>query len=205
MADKLVILVEGTGDREFLYHLLNHHGFTRNYLVKPKEGISNVLGVLGTELKASDLQSLGLIVDADIDLAARWASLQAVLLDSGYANVPTQPDRDGTIVEEHGHPRVGIWLMPDNELPGVLEDFARLLVPTGDALWEQAARCIDGIDPAERLFPNQYLIKAQIHTWLAWQEEPGTQLGLAITRRYLDPESPVAQRFVEWVRRLFRD
>lgn len=45
--------------------------------------------------------------------------------------------------------------------------------------------------------------KAMIHTWLAWQREPGRPMGLAITKRFLDPEAPSAMEFVAWVRRLF--
>lgn len=46
-------------------------------------------------------------------------------------------------------------------------------------------------------------VEAQLHTWLAWQEQPGTPLGLAITNRYFDANAPHAQQLIAWVRRLF--
>ena len=46
-------------------------------------------------------------------------------------------------------------------------------------------------------------MKAQLHTWLAWQEQPGTPLGLAITNRYLDANAPHAQKLMDWIRQLF--
>jgi hypothetical protein len=46
-------------------------------------------------------------------------------------------------------------------------------------------------------------MKAQLHTWLAWQDEPGTQLGLAVKRRYLQGDAPLAADFVHWLKRLF--
>lgn len=45
--------------------------------------------------------------------------------------------------------------------------------------------------------------KAVIHTWLAWQEEPGTALGQAITKRYLDPSRDPAPAFRNWLLELF--
>jgi hypothetical protein len=45
--------------------------------------------------------------------------------------------------------------------------------------------------------------KAVIHTWLAWQEEPGRPLGTAITARYLDPHVPEVDVLVAWLNRLY--
>jgi hypothetical protein len=45
--------------------------------------------------------------------------------------------------------------------------------------------------------------KANIHTWLAWQEEPGKPMGQAITAKYLNPKSKQAELFVNWLRALF--
>lgn len=45
--------------------------------------------------------------------------------------------------------------------------------------------------------------KAEIHTWLAWQKEPGKPLGQAITARYLNPNAPDAQQLIAWIRRVF--
>lgn len=42
-----------------------------------------------------------------------------------------------------------------------------------------------------------------IHTWLAWQDDPGTPLGQAITKRYLDAEGPHVAAFLSWLTRLF--
>jgi len=46
-------------------------------------------------------------------------------------------------------------------------------------------------------------IKAQIHTWLAWQKEPGKPMGQAITKRFFDHTTPHAQQFMDWIRRLY--
>ncbi|MFB6277902.1 MAG: DUF3226 domain-containing protein [Salinibacter sp.] len=40
-------------------------------------------------------------------------------------------------------------------------------------------------------------------TWLAWQETPREPSGRALTQGVLNPEVDLAQRFVDWIRRLF--
>ena len=44
--------------------------------------------------------------------------------------------------------------------------------------------------------------KAKIHTYLAWQKEPGSSLKLAISQHYLEARSENIRPFVDWVKRL---
>jgi hypothetical protein len=85
----------------------------------------------------------------------------------------------------------------------MLENFVGFLVPQGDSLWSRAEGCIQQIPEPERRFPADHEIKAHIHTWLAWQKEPGKPFGQAIFARYLDADAPHAQQLISWVRRLF--
>lgn len=203
MASNDALLVEGTDDEHVLYALLKHHAVPTVFKVIDKKGIGNLLDTLEVELIASDRDHLGIIVDADSDLSSRWQSLRNILRSSGYQAVPDTPDPDGTIVREPGKPAVGIWIMPDNTLPGMLEDFIRFLVPSDDRLWAHAEQCTEAIADSERRFIPYHLQKAKVHTWLAWQEDPGSPLGQAITKRYCDAEAPHARRLVAWIKRLF--
>ena len=202
MADKAVLLVEGKDDKHVFYALLNFHGLP-NPCIKDKQGIDNLLGTLDVELLASEIERLGIVIDADVDIASRWQRITTILRNSGYSNTPALPDPFGTIIAENGRPIVGIWIMPDNTLPGMLENFVSFLVPSNDSLWGKVIRCIDNVPENERRFPTRHLIKAQLHTWLAWQHEPGSPLGLAITKRYLEANALHAQRLIDWIRRLF--
>ncbi len=103
---------------------------------------------------------------------------------------------------ELSKPLVGIWIMPDNTTAGLLEHFAAALIPEGDPLWPRAQQSVDDIPLAQRLFKEATLPKAKIHTWLAWQSEPGSKMGGAIARKYLDPIAPAAILFVAWIRRM---
>lgn len=121
---------------------------------------------------------------------------------AGYKTCPEVPDPQGTIIVEPNKPLVGIWIMPDNTTAGILEHFVTTLIPKGDPLWPRAQQCVDQIPPAQRPFNKASLPKAKIHTWLAWQEEPGAKMGGAIARKYLDPNTPTAEIFIAWIRRM---
>ena len=63
---------------------------------------------------------------------------------------------------------------------------------------------VEHIDAATRQrYPNRHRSKALIHTWLAWQQNPGRPMGTAIKAGYLQHDAPIALAFVAWLRRLF--
>ncbi len=199
----LLILVEGKNDREVFHHLLTYHGIYKGVIeCKACEGETRLLKEFAVRLKTGDLEPLGVVIDADDNLSARWDSLKNTLSQAGYTSIPLEPLAEGTILQQEDKPTVGIWIMPDNKLPGMLEDFVSFLVPQGDPLWEQAKDCLDEISEPQRKF-KKHFAKAHIHTWLAWQEEPGTPLGSAITKRYLNADALHAKKLIGWVRRLF--
>jgi hypothetical protein len=197
------ILVEGSDDAQVFFHLLRSHNLENRINIQKKEGIENLLEGLEVELMRRAETRLAIIVDADFDLAARWQSLRNKLIHAGYADVPLQPDPQGTILQQDGRPVVGLWLMPNNTLPGMLEDFMGYLVPTNDVLWPMAADVVQQVITKDRRFPLMQLMKAHIHTWLAWQQEPGKPMGQAITKHYLNAAAPQAQQLIDWLRMLF--
>jgi hypothetical protein len=78
------------------------------------------------------------------------------------------------------------------------------LLPTDTAaLWALAAEAIDKARQQGAPFTEFHRDKAQIYSWLAWQEPPGRQLHDAIKQRILDPKHPEAQLFVAWFRKLY--
>lgn len=202
MSTDAILLVEGQDDKHVVKNLLLAHGLNSEFEVKDKEGLDNLLSTLPTELRASDLKRLGVIVDADSPIASRWSQVRAVLIKAGYATAPSQPDGGGAILSAPGKPTVGVWMMPDNCADGMLEDFAALLVPADDTLLPRARAAVDQIPLVERRFAQVHEMKAVMHTWLAWQQEPGVRMGAAVTRRYLESDSPGATAFLDWINRL---
>jgi uncharacterized protein DUF3226 len=199
------LLVEGSDDANVCYHLLTRHRINVVETIKivDKKGVDELLATLDVELLTSKARNIGIIVDADENQIDRWKSLVDILIESGYQEVPNAPTWSGTIIREQNKPSVGIWLMPDNELPGMLEHFCSFLVPTEDSLWKFADEVVKRVIEIDRRFPPNHIMKAHIHTWLAWQREPGKPMGQAITKRYLDHTSPYAQQFIAWICQLF--
>jgi hypothetical protein len=197
------LLVEGSNDVNVCYHLLRHYGLAERVTIVDKKGIENLLRSLKVELLGSGKRHIGIVVDADQDLSGRWQSLQDILRNAGYRTVSASPVSDGTVLQGGKQPTVGIWLMPDNRISGMLEDFLSFLVPNDDSLWTTAEEVVERVIKLDCRFPEVQKIKAHIHTWLAWQKEPGKPLGQAITKRYLDPSAPTAQHFIGWIRRVF--
>ena len=204
MADKFVLLVEGKDDEHVIYRLRDYHNVPTTFSVKDKKGIEKLLETLDVELDAGGLERLGVIVDADIAPVSRWQSLRSIFAQSGCP-LPAKIDPLGTVVELSGRTlaRVGVWVMPDNKAQGMLEDFVRLLVPPGDALLALAGGCVDEVIARDQRFPAGHRSKALIHTWLSWQEEPGTPLGLAIKNSRMNPDAPTALPLIDWLRRMF--
>ncbi|MDR3555227.1 MAG: hypothetical protein P4L55_10770 [Syntrophobacteraceae bacterium] len=205
---KRVLLVEGPDDEHVLKHLCGNNGVPHLDKIAACGGVDCLLESLSVRLKASEFGDIvGLIVDADIDIASRWQAVRGRLMGAGYESVPGQPFDDGTILDPPTDkllPRLGIWIMPDNRSDGILEDFLRFLVPArGAKLLGHVESCVAAIPDGQRLFGPLAEPKAIVHTWLAWQKEPGKPLGTAITARYLDPEVPEVDTLVNWLKRLY--
>lgn len=206
MAGKKVLLVEGRDDEHVVKNICGRLELGMIDRIEPQEGKDPLLDTLPVKLKESDLAVLGIILDADTDLDARWHALSDRLRAAGYDNIGGQPDPLGSVFyppENSLLPRLGIWLMPNNQVPGILEDFLRFLVPPDDALLGHAEHAIDTL-PQTR-FEALKRPKALMHTWLAWQDEPGKPFGQAITARYLDASLPAGAAFAEWLKRVFFD
>ncbi|MGC1248241.1 MAG: DUF3226 domain-containing protein, partial [Spirulinaceae cyanobacterium] len=156
------------------------------------------------EYDAEDLVTLGIVVDADKDVAARWQAVTDKLRTCGYKNIPKQTPETGWIHTQSKLPKIGVWLMPDNKLPGMLEDFVAYLIPSEDRLKEKVEAILTEIE-IEKInsYSSTHRQKAFIHTWLAWQEKPGMPMGQAITAKVLSDHSAIASIFLNWLNNLF--
>jgi hypothetical protein len=83
------------------------------------------------------------------------------------------------------------------------QDDAQVFFHPGDILWPMAQDIVQQVIAKDRRFPQTQEMKANIHTWLAWQEEPGKPMGQAITKRYLKANAPHAEKLIDWIRQLF--
>lgn len=199
-----VMLVEGKDDLFVIGEIIDQHGIDKKFWIEDNEGITNIGDSLSLHLKKTETECIGVVVDADPDpgMRARWDAICGRLVADGYRSVPALPDPEGTVITQHGKPVVGVWMMPNNKVDGMLEDFVGLLVPDDDLMWAWSEQCLDKVPPSPQRFEDIHRSKAKIHTWLAWQKDPGTPMGLAIKKRYLDGTLPQGTAFAGWLRTL---
>ncbi len=203
------LVVEGKNDRHVIWALCEQHQLPETFSVEVPfaedgQGIEVLLAELPIRLKQENLRTLGIVIDADRDLSARWQAVRQRFNENGYHAIPESPLPEGWVYAPPNLPKVGVWLMPDNQLPGMLENFVARLIAEDDPLLHTATSVLRDIEKVEL---NRYALvqhpKALIHTWLAWQQTPGMPMGQAITARVLDSNSLLAIAFVEWLKRLF--
>ena len=197
-----VLLVEGEDDKHVVRHLCNRSEKDWKFEIIPGDGWENLRGTIGAQIRASGRKVIGIIVDADDDVDARWCAVARRLEQAGLVDVPSEPVPDGTIIPSQKRiPRIGIWMMPDNELPGELEDFIARMIPRDDAIWPLSQKYIDCIPEAERKFKSKKKRRAQVHAWLATRAKP-RPMGTAITAQDLQMEAN-SQKLIDWLQRLF--
>ena len=122
-----LLLVEGPDDEHVFRGLCGQYGLPWLDEIRQYGGYVNLLDAIPVRLKESDVGVLGIVLDADEDPVSRWDAISHRLKEVGYA-VPPGPDPAGLVLESPDSsilPRVGVWMMPDNRMPGILEDFIR--------------------------------------------------------------------------------
>lgn len=197
------LLVEGKDDQHVLMALCKRFEIPENFEIIDSKGIDNLLLQLPERFKESDVTTVGVIVDADTDLAGRWLSIRSILVANGY-DVPEQLPAQGLVISHIEKPSVGVWLMPDNATNGMLEDFLRFLVPEDDSLLPVIQTNLQNIEDQHlNRYTPAHKSKAVIHSWLAVQENPGTPMGLSITKRYLTTNHDNCSQLIHWIRNTF--
>ncbi len=201
-SDRL-LLVEGPDDQHVVRHLWERlYGRGIPFQFPPRGGVAGVIESIRDEVNAPGRQALGILVDANDSPATRWQSISDRLASVGI-QAPAAPDTNGTIIAATDDtPRIGIWLMPDNQSLGELEDFVAQMIPDNDPVWPLSQDYISRIPAGDRKFASGKVLRAKIHAWLAAREDP-RQMGLAIRARDLDTSGPLCTRFTDWLSRLF--
>ncbi len=199
-----VLLVEGKTDLFVIRALATRSNLSVVFeIVECGSDISMLKRLNAMIIQPNPAEVIGVVLDADEPgVSRRWQQVSQKLKDYDY-RFPQKPVASGTILESTGDlPILGIWLMPDNRAPGMLEDF--LLKSVNNEAVQMAEHCIDiAKEKGVTTFKSVHHSKAVLHTWLAWQDEPGRPLGQAITTNVLKHDSPSARDFIHWLQILF--
>ena len=206
-----LLYVEGADDSHAIRHLLIRHGVDYDRDPWPGEyprieklgGKPALLESFETAIRVSNNRSVGFVLDANSSLQDCWNAVSSRLRNVGV-DAPGKIPRGGFVGEaETYRARVGVWIIPDNRRDGALEDFLRDLIDEEDPLLPHAEQSTNRAKELGACFPENGAGKAVLHTWLAWQREPGLPYGTAMRARYFRDDSPAARAFVGWFRAVF--
>jgi len=198
------LLVEGNDDQHVIWTLCEKFEVPEVFDVIDCEGIEKLYDSIPVRFKQSDIEAIGIIIDADTNLSGRWISVKNLLLSQGF-NVPGDLPADGLVLS-NGNVKAGVWIMPGNSTDGMLEDFMSFLIPPGDQLLPIVDATLNDMENKEL---NKYALKhkskARIHSWLSWQEDPGTPMGWSITKGYLTTDNQSCELLITWLQKLFAE
>lgn len=225
-----VLVVEGNYDKEFIQHLCDKilgsekvkvQLQTPTQLGARNDGWRGLIDTLVIPLKRLDggsIDKLGIIIDADFTgdnsggVSERYNividKIQSVIRDeslgiSGY-NFPKTPTFDDGNIFSHskGLAGIGLWIMPDHRHDGMLEHFIENLIindENQDSLKNHSIEVVGKL-PTYLFNKTTQTKKAELNSWLSWQEKPGQLLNL-IDNKTLDiSKNP---KFIAWLHKVF--
>jgi hypothetical protein len=207
-----LLVVEGQDDKFSVIGLMEHHIEWPDrkeecpVYIEVGSSADEVLkqGYLTAQIKASHVKTFGVMLDADAGAEGRYQRIRH-LCSQLFPLLPAEIDSEGLITSNDDDKRFGVWLMPDNVSHGCLETLLKFLVPdAAEATWKHT---VDSVERARALGApcrDSHLAKAELYTWLAWQDPPGYSPGRALTKKVLDPASAHAVPFVNWFKNLYQ-
>lgn len=214
------LLVEGEADRAFFEACCRVAGLEGVVQVGPPtdfsgtgDGKANALHILPRMIESMNdgtVTHLAIIIDADFEqtnglgFGRTWQKAADIFRDAGY-NVGSHPKpQPSGFVFSHpdGLPDVGLWIMPDNSSDGFLADFVKAaIIDEEKTLFNLAGNSVQGLQTPK--FKQIHLTKAEVATWMAWQETPGQRLVGAVGNELISFQSGLAKQLIDWLKRVY--
>lgn len=199
--EKSVLLLEGNDDCNIISKFCEDNAIRTDFGFCNCQNDSQVLSKLNALLRESNPPKvIGVILDADRNIDKRYQDIKEKIAD--FYKLPKNMPKDGLVHLEKGLPKLGIWIMPNNQNNGALEEFYLELATDIDTDFIDNA-----IQEAEKKgltsFKSQHRKKAIMHTYFAWQDTPGMPLHAAINKTALDNNIEIARTFKGWLKNLF--
>lgn len=215
-----VLLVEGRSDEAFFSAICQALKLTPRVQVAPprlvggnannKEGVFNHLPILLNQFADGRMQRLGVIVDADhkanhgLGYQATVDRFTEIVSLFGFSlRNPLKKVNGGLMYQSsEGFSDIGLWVMPGTQSDGMLEDWVKNSVIQSDRyLFNAASKVVDEL--AEPKFVPIHKVKAEVATWLAWQEAPGRGMESAIVEKLLDNNNVQYGLLSNWLKSIF--
>jgi len=214
-----VLFVEGSSDKTIIKEILNiylpHWKITRKRSgssqpqidIQDLQGIRNITpDKIFNQLADPNVPALGIVIDADSSASDQWQEICQTCQSVEQLrsiSFPSQIPENGFICSVSDDQKFGIWIMPDNRLPGMLETLLSQLIPNDrEDLWTHLQNSVSQAKQLGATFDDKHLDKAHIYTWLAWHHKPGAWLKTG-ERAVFNFDHPQVHAFVDWLKTLY--
>lgn len=171
---KKLLAVEGKDEVIFFKELFKHMGMydiVQVLDVAGKDNFKKEMPLLKKATGFSDLEAIVIIRDADNSYQSAFESIKGVLEKIEGLQVPNKPGEFS-----RGNPKVGVFIMPDNSSPGMLEDLCLETVKDKEEMEcvKQFIACAKQLKnpPKEKDIP-----KAQVQAFLAIKPDVPNSVG----------------------------
>lgn len=121
------LLVEGGADKRVIPYLMEANGVEWPKGREPVDihaqgSVNEILRpeVIEAELRATGVEALGLVVDADRSAAAHWSAVKAACRTE-FSDLPAIIPAGGLRTEHATGVWFGVWIMPDNQFSGTAQ------------------------------------------------------------------------------------
>ena len=202
-----LLLVEGSTDKFFIGSFKDKKGIGIKPRIECEEentgGVEFIKKRLLSALIDESLTSIGVVLDADSNIDSAFSLISNAV--SEYVEIRMdQLKKTGLILRLSDSLKFGLWIWPDNSASGDLESLLHSIVPEKDSTFSHSQAIVSqliekGINP----FKVKDQRKAEIYTWLAWQEEPGQPFGKAVKFNYFNLETETCNNFKSWLQNLY--
>jgi hypothetical protein len=224
-----ILLIEGKADKAFFEAL-----FKSDFLNMPdvkvdvrtpseqgqaSDGKSALRNYLQSakikELLLNDkISNLGIIVDADYPkdgqgYSKTLANLKKDIAEYGYTS---DIELSQGLAFTHNNAKklkpLGIWIMPNNQDDGMMEDWIKTIVHSSEhSLFSHAQKTVTEL--IQPNFKSIHQSKAEVATWMAWQDPPGVGNELLIEsfnqkkKPLINSEAANFQSLINWLQYIY--
>ncbi|MFZ2726997.1 MAG: DUF3226 domain-containing protein [Methylococcaceae bacterium] len=219
-----ILLVEGEDDRGFFEQVCKTLQLNLKIEVAPpkdyqddyeenlrngKQGALRLLDNLLPELLDEEAitKRLAIIIDADYKtangLGYQKTLAQIFNIANEYGFNLSENQSNGLIFKhEDDAINFGVWIMPNNNDEGMLEDFIKSCIHNEEqALFNHAINTVNQL--TSKKFKDHHYSKAEIATWLAWQKVPSHGLYIAIKDKLLNEQHSLFQQLGDWLKYVY--
>jgi len=202
-----LLIVEGEDERLLFSALLKHLALEDVQVlgVGGKSMIKRTVAALVLDPNFSSVKALAVVRDADFAEGAGQANNAAApvafrsVCDVLAANRLAVPPKHGVFAP--GPPRTAVFILPDGESDGMLEDLC-LTAFTSDPAHPCMDRYFTCLTAAGIAHASNRIAKARMHALLASRREPEPRLGMAAQKGHLDFSAPAFGPLVNLLRAL---